>query len=464
MMITSAADEIVSSKRVLMKRPGVEHYNELYPTKNQVSTQLAEVQNAHGKLRASTNNLNLGATSNFTISAYTIVGNWCLHAALTLGANRGVNNGWLLQAIDQVDVTFSNSLLQSVTLSGLAIREYLLYTCDSKEKRKELLDDAGKAGSGVGVYRGSMPIGNLILSAIGQQNQFPIDMSTLSGNVQVNVRFANAGAFTTNIGAGVTSIPTAFTSLEMTCDTSTLLSSAFSVKNALAFQPGSSYNIPTKYVTSSNIPLTNFDPASGVENSVQLANVPSGMLEAIILCLKPNTEFKSVASAAAANSTYFPIGGSVNIKTLRLEYSGDILFRADSAEELKSNYRSVFCGDMMEYEQYSHTYTPSGPGPMSVGISKYEGRVIVIPFTFRGNSVKSSHLLENLPSYGGSTLDLRFTVDDDFQREEYLAAAPFARTNQVVVGSGGAIPWTLQTVYVLSSLVEISAGVVDLQL
>lgn len=463
--IESAANEILSNKRVLLRHPGARSMNELYPSPSLASTQLAELVNARGRYRIAGNNLQLGGISNFVISTSSIIQNWAIHASIVLAANRTMLTGWLLQAVNQIEVTFSNSLMQSIQLSGLILREYLLSMCDSEEKRNRLLTQAGQCTLGAaGTFRASIPVGNLILSAMGASSQFPLDQSTLAGSIQVLVRWNNAGSFTTNVAANGAAIPTAFNSLEMTCDTSDLLTGAFSIRQALSMDPSLSYNIPSRYINSTRVPIANFDPAAGNENLVQLTSCPAGMLEAIVICLKPTSEHNSTASDAAANSAYFPIGGSVNLSTLRLTYGGTDLFRADSSEEIKSNMRSVFGGDTMRYKQIGHTFTPGGPGPLGADISQYDCGVIIIPLVYDGCRSYQGHLIENNPSYSGASLELRFTVNNQFEREEYKFNAPFKRTNQVVVGSGGAIAWTLEVGYVLSAILEISQGAVDLQL
>ena len=102
---------------------------------------------------------------------------------------------------------------------------------------------------------------------------------------------------------------------------------------------------------------------------------------------------------------------------------------------------------------------------MGAGISNYNCQCIVIPLMFDGEKCLRGHLIENLPSYSGATLQLTFTVDNQFQRREMLAATPFQSGNQVVVGSGAAnSPWILEVGYIMASISEVSQGSIDLQL
>lgn len=465
--IESGVAEVVSQKRILLRHPGGRRLTDsFYPNEAKVGTNLAEATNSRGRYRVTGNSLSFasGSTTNFTISTSSIINNWELHATITLPANRAMNHGWLAQALQQIEVTFSNSLMQSVQISGLALREYLLYTCESVDQRKQLLDQMGRATPAAGgTFHASMPIGNLLISALGQASTFGLDQSTLSGPIQVTCRWAGPGAISTNIGANAAAIVSTWDKLELTCDTTEIISSMFSVRNALQYNPGSSYNIPAKYLNSVRLPVAAINPAAGVEQVININSCPAGMLEAIILTIKPNSEYLTAASNAAANSTYFPIGGSVNLSTLRLTYAGQDLFRSDSPEEIRANYRSCFGGDVLNYVQRSHDYTTPA-GPMNPDINEYDGQIIVLPMMLDGKRVARQHLTENLSSYSGASLELRFTIDPAFQRTTYLAAAPFAGVGQNVVGSGGATNFTVEACFVMSALLEISNGVVDLSL
>jgi len=352
--------------------------------------------------------------------------------------------------------------MQSIQISGLSMAQYLLATAKDSECRSKLLKQAGVSSLAVGgQVKASVPIGNIILNALGQEGVYPLDQSTLSGPIQVLIRWNPAGSFTTNIAGNASAVPAAFDSVNMTVDTLDLLNSSFSVRNAMNYNPELSYNIPGRYLNSVRHNIADFDPAVNREHSINLTSAPSGMLTAIILTLKPSSELNSAASDAGAASAYDPHFGSINLREIRLDYGGTSLWRSDSPSENQSHYRSCFAGDSLQYDIEDNLYTG---GALTAAKCKYEQNVYVIPLGYDMDKSLRGHLVENNASYSGATLSLTFRVNQLKQRTQYLAAAPFAEVASTVVGSGGAIPFVLEVCYVLSSILEVSAGSVDLQL
>lgn len=467
--VDDAAEQILSQKRVLLRHPGSRGINELYPTPNRSSTQLAEVVNARGRYVVSGNSLQIPGTTNFSISTSSIIENWEVHATINLPANAVVNTGWLFQAISRVEITYANSLMQSIQISGLALREFLLSNCHGPKCKEDLLYQAGYptvlAPAANASHSASIPVGNLIISALGQKGQFGIDQSTLSGPIQVLIRWNDFSAFGSKIGANAVVAPTAFSSLKLTCGTSDLLSGAFSVRQALSMDPSLSYSIPVKYLNSLNIPVTNFDPTIADNEQVfNLTSAPAGMLETIIISYKPRAEISSPWVPGGAVAGYNSMPGNVNLKSMRLTYGGTDLFKAETPSEIDANYRSCFGGDTMNYMHTAHLFTGDPATGPTVVINQFKGQCYQFPLMFDGCSVlQGKGLTENLPSYSGATLECRLAVDERMNRRQYLAAAPFSGVNAPVT-TAGVIPFNLEVCYVIAGILEISQGSVDLQL
>jgi hypothetical protein len=467
-MIDSAAENVLSSKRLILRHPGSRSISEFYPSPSSSSTQLAECVNARGRYQIDSDQRNFGGSATFQFSSSSIVQNFHLNMAVTCAANRVMQAGWGLKCIRELQISFSNSLMQSVTISGEAYTEFLIAMCESGEMREYLLDQCGKATLPAGgVSQASVPImGNLFANAMGQKSGFPLDASTLSGSISFVVIFHEAGAFTVNTAANAAAVPTQFDSLKLSCDTTDLLTSAFSVRQSLAYNPEMSYNIPSKYLNSVSLP-SNVNIVPGVVHTMQLNSVPSGMLNCIVLSIKPTAEITGVASAAGANAIYNPMLGSVNLSTLRLSYSGTDIFNARNPAQLEALYRSCFGGDTLRYYQTAHGTTPAAGivGPVDATYDRFRSQCHVIPLTYDGCNALRGKLVENLSSYSGSSLQLEFTVDPVQSRTKFVAAAPWADTNQVLNQVPlTPLPYTITVCYVMSSIFEVSQGSADLQL
>ena len=151
------------------------------------------------------------------------------------------------------------------------------------------------------------------------------------------------------------------------------------------------------------------------------------------------------------------------MRSLRLTFSGTDLWRADNPQQIEALYRSCFGGDTLKYRHHSRVYTPTGP--LKDVMAEYVGHCYCIPLVYDGCNAIRGKLLENCVSYGGSALELTFSIDSTMQREKHTIAAPFLRTNESVEGAASAATkYTLSVGYVMSSILEVSSGSSDLQL
>jgi hypothetical protein len=238
-----------------------------------------------------------------------------------------VSEGWLFQAIHSVEITVSNSLISNMVVPGTSLREYMLACCCDEVERRNLLKTAGRITGSVAAgqsHKASIPIGWLLGCGTGLKKDFPIDMSILNGPilVQINWNPSNTFAFYSSTGAAVpgtaTPLIAAFSSLNLTASTTDLLDGAFGVRNALMANPGSTYVLPATYLNAIKYPFTG---QGGVSTTINLNSAPSGMLEALVLTIKPTSEI--LVSGLTATTS---IPGSVGLSSLRLQYGGQDLF------------------------------------------------------------------------------------------------------------------------------------------
>jgi len=468
--LNSAVDEILFSSRPLLRNAGGKvgrRLNELYPSHSQVTTNLAETSNTKGKNRVTGTSTNLGSVSNFTISNGGLIQNLALHVTIKIAGRRLVQHGFLFQAIKSLTITFANSFVQNLTLSGPSMREYLLYTCTDSKMRTELLDQAGlpnTSSAGEVTLSASIPIGIFLLSAVGLKGVFPIDTNTLTGPININVTYASAGAFTgVDSGGGVTpDFPTKFESAVMTMDMSQIVDSQFAMSSSLAARPGSAYSIPYHYTQDNIINIPTFSPSVGGEKDLTLLAVPSGILQAIIFIIKPFSDLNTTATTAIAK--YNPVGGSVNLKYLRLRFGAEDLFLAESASEIRNHYRSAFGGDLLSYKTRNHQYT-AGTG-LIADIGEYDGNVICVPFGYDMCKVARGPLTENGASFGAANLSVRIAIDPVNNRTAYVKGDPFKSVSEPVepYAVAASTQWQLEVLYIMASAIVISGGVVDLNL
>lgn len=444
--VDMAVQNVLTGSRLLMAHPGAAKFNQLYASADKSTTNLAECVNSRGRLRFDANNLALGGRSDFYISSSSIVNDFMLNVSYQVPASGVVTFGWLFQAIQEIQITYSNSLIQNVVIAGPILREYLLLSCTDREARDKLIRNAGKNVNDALAWA-SIPIPLLNQNASGVRGNYGLDMSVLGGPITISIIWNKSSVFVRQYTDGNNPLVPieVLTSANVTAQTSDLQSSGFAVKTAMNLNPALVYSIPARYVNC--IPYT-FSAIGNNAQSVQVLNLnsaPAGMLESIIFSIRPNIW------SAAGNNYRFP-GGSFDIDTLQLTYGSQVLYEWRSYEEC-CNLDLMVYGDTL---QYFEGYSASG----AVALANLKlSKVYHIPLSHDARQVISGHLVENLPSYSGATLQLRFTIA--------------AQTRTVTVGNifneastavGAQSDYTVYVGYVLTSILEISNGTVDMQL
>jgi hypothetical protein len=457
-MIDAQVSDILSRNKLMLRHPGAASLSGLYPTSNKIQTSLAETVNCCSKIRIPPSSRNLGASAVFTVSSSSILYNWNLNMRITVPEHMHTVPMWGFRAIQSIEVTISNSMLQSVIISGDAICQYLLLCCGSPEERSSLVQISG-AASGSGSHSSSIPLGWLLENGTGTPNSsWGVDMSTLLGPIQFQVTFNSSSAFTQGYAGQAIEPILAFDDLFLsTCDTQ-MLNAPFQIRNSM-MATGGSYNLPSMYLSSVNYTVPGV--TTGQETVFQLNSAPHGCLVGILLNIRPVGEL-------TYNTTGCNYFGSVLLSHLSLEYSGQYLYKSDSVEQIRAINRGRFGGDDLTYSApvnriVERTY-PTDPVTYSV-----PGRhdlvttaVAFIPLGYNMRDILRGNLSENLPSYSGSSLTLRFTP---LGRYDNHYESPF---NTIIAppqfNGGGGVTYQLIVTYILDSLVTIDSSVVDLVL
>lgn len=448
--IGGAVSRVLSSKPIHLAHPSSAGLSDLYADVSNSSSHLVETVNRNGTIRIAGNNLQLQATTNYIVSSPLLIYNPCLHLSITVPATAVLNDGWGLLAIDTFDLSIPNSLAQNMTLSGSAMLDYLLFCQPDPEKRSIVLRQCGKASVGAGTYTCSIPLAFLI-NRTTVSNSFPLDMSTMSGFLQINVGWKSARQFMCDNSAnGGIVFPTAWNNAVLTFSNSSIMDAGFAIKNALV-DPMTTYNIPEVWVQQYKYNLS-IQANSGTTYNQQVTSAPPGMVHGFLMNVKDTNEINGSANGQTA---LFPSG--VNLSSLRVEYSGQDLFRADSPSELESHLRYHFDGDDLSYEAQFYR------ARVVAQRDKLVGRVYFVPFNYNSSKVRNHSHLENLPPYSGATIDISFTVDPTHNRTYYPIGAPFTETSLPTAGAGGPTNYTIEITWICSALMEINQSSVDIQ-
>jgi len=459
--IENVKGRVLASKPLFIAHPGGNKLSEFYPNPSNCTSHVAESLNQHGSYRISFNQARFGASQTAIISTSSLLNNFAILITMdpANAANTCPEPGWGFDVIETVQFSFSNSLMQDVSIPGPLLREYSLYLCKDDKERNLLLETAGRAFNGVdaggtGIKTAVVPMN--FLSFIGTNHSFPLDLSVLSsGTVQIRVttRAANQ-VLLSDAAAALTGAP-ALASMTIITSTSTLLQSAFSVRNAMLDAPDMIYSLPSKYLN-----FYQYSIAAGVnpittEQTIQLSSVPSGQLEAMFIVVRENRAAANPEQTPAVNN------GALIFETLRLTYGSQTIYDSRSYEERCYYLKAVFDDDMSIQSNGYESALTAGNVKRVVSLRHYQ--VAVLPFVHRGAKVKSGAFMENVPNYGGSQLSLSFTIKapEKLSFKDGVAASINAT---YVVGGAAAAGYSIWVGYLMSSILMISNGTIDLQL
>ena len=496
--VDQAAAEVLSRNEILMATPGSSRISSFYPTPAESTNTIAQAVCNSGQLFVKANSKTLGGASDFQISTSNILDCPILSMRIDVPALAGSDNlgspenvyfgpfaqGWGFDAIESVEISYANSNISNLRLDGIALKEWSLMQCETEGEKHELLQAAGAYRvfdrSQTRSHYAAVPISFLNWrSAGGVKEGFPIDGRALNGPIQFQFRFRKLEEFMgpfmsfqpySATAPGTTSnrisnppvggkIPTAFADLQMTFRTYQLMDGAFSVSKALMANPGMIYSIPSLWSNSYTYTVN----MSGGRGSIQLNSAPAGMIQAILINVRPVTSSVTTVSSDSTpitdvridrlGHTSLPevpglsnVDGNRVVSTpryysaplnyLRLQYSGQNIFLAQSANELDMFYKQIYGNDLKVFvpgcngarsvvvSQDSKSYSPQIGENTSItetaDAGNYpdqstiylENQTYNIPLMHDGKRVFDQKGFENLPHYSGSTLSLDFGIED----------------------------------------------------
>jgi hypothetical protein len=453
--IDNAVANVLSSKRLLLSHPNAAKFNQLYATSDKGTTNLAESVNSSGRNRVSSNSLAVGGRSDFQVSSSSVVYDLILQFEIpAVPADGKLMSGWGFNAISSIEITYSNSLIQNLVITGPCLKEYLLLSCSSKDQRDELIRNAGLcADAAAANQKASIPIPLLNQNASGVYGNYGLDFAVMNGPLTVSVIWNQSGQFIARKATGTAAGTLAnFANVNLSMRTSDLQDGAFSVKRALNMNPELVYSVPSRYINCIPYTVTANAYASGIATipAVNLNSVPAGQLEYIILSLIPQQMYQN---AAGTESSRAPVS-QPDFESIRLTYGGQTLYEANTYQEICNRDLMMF-GDSLLYNE------PYSVDAAATAAQAKKSKVYCIPMTYEARKVISSHCVENLPSYSGATLVLEMSIKT---ATSVAGNSSFAEGGFAAAYPTDASTYRLNIAYVLTSLLEVSNGTVDLQL
>ena len=467
--VDSAVQTVLSSSRLMLAHPGNAKLTQVYPTPSETTSVLAQALNHRGQFRVKPNNKQFNSRSDFILSSSALVSEMTLVGNVSF-ANGGAGQswkpncvGWIFDMVESMEVTYSNSLMQNMIIRGQTLKDYCLLCCCTKQERIDMLKAAGQSfqlpGNGPAVknvFRFALPLSFLNHTPASLRNSWPVDGSVLAGPIQISVNWRSFAFGFVATDTAVAAIPTEFAELEMVCKTTQLQDAAFSVKKAMMLDPQLVYSLPARYITT--VDYTRALNA-GQPTTINLASAPSGMLEGIIISIRPKIADVSWVTPDPAGGTVNIHGGSCTVAGIQLQFGGQNIFRCESYEEYLHWQRSAF-GDTVEWVEQTYLQGAANTD-LSVAIVH---PVYFIPMCNDSAAIFRAHTNENLPSYGGSQLQL--TIQTQIAQRT-LAAPGTSWDGAEVIGAvaqTNTTEYEILVAYLVSSLLEISQGTVDLQL
>lgn len=402
---------------VLLQNPRGVSLTDVYASPGNSTLSLAKMHVATGRARITPNNLNFSGTSSFYVSSSSLVNGWVLSAKMTLSdATNMINPGWLFQCIRELQITFNNSQLQNMTITGKSLYDYALVSAKDKDARRAILENAGEFGSaaaGAVQVSGSIPLAFLIQSCAGVSG-FPLDMAVI-GNLTINVVWNPSTYFITGVtNSAVASPPTGFDEVVLSYSSIDLVDKTYAVSSVMQQDPELSYVVPVKYISTSVYEAPNY--TRGSEIIFQINSFPTGNCVAMLLNFYP----LSWQSDALLNKYM----NSVDFTNVRLEFAGSVIFEADSLQEFRLHNLLKFGDDL----SYPIVYTAGGlaagssPGQGDNGVRHVRSRecnTFCIPLGDHMDKILRGNHGEVLTQYAGSTLQLRLTTKTAYYEQVY---------------------------------------------
>ena len=477
--------DVLNKSRLFLNHPGGTKLTEEYPSPDNCVAKLAPTQTSRGQYRAQGSPVNFnGGTTNFNISTSALYETLLLHVGLPAMATpetsrftgsttevtedgdfsttlqdyqraKASSNGWLFDAIDYIEVTTSNSLIQNYRIDGQVMKDIALLLCENYDHRCALLERAGvgdweRGEDNPDVLTATIPLIFLNFTPMNGASCWPQDGSVLAGPTQIQIKWKptkqwiaafnpissyDGGNFAYGRGV-IETLNTNFRFCEISTATINFTNNAFAVKRAMAANPTLVLSNPARFyqtqmVTSLSREDIN-DMRANVNTSFQtsfnLNSCPTGMLTGILLTFSPvYRDDKIVVPGVDPAMTLHPRDYNIYptpyikpiVSGLRLTFGGQDIIRFEDSHEMNSFFGLDNRGDSFDYEirhamscarEYAGTdFYDIAVKPDDTNKSSYQ-RVAWFPLMVNIHDCIKRKQIENLASYGGAQLQMSFKL------------------------------------------------------
>jgi hypothetical protein len=325
----SGADQILSTKPVMLSAPGFA-YNDLYYSTYNSSLSLLEAT-ANWQNVISLSSLTFGGSSQLLLPTDQFVQHAVLRLRLdNLNANVVVPRGWGYAMLNSISYILGSSSSTSIVLNTDSILQTVLAQCKTAELRDEILRLGGEeqkgplvAPSGEAVpYLEAFVLLPMPFSSLCSET-LPIDTTMLSNNIAINIIFNTADA----IFGGSGTKPAAFLAAELMLHQIKLSDQSASLRRDMINKPGLVYSYPFIHHQSFSSPsftgVRTSDP--GTPCSVQLNQFANADLTGITLWVVSDAD-KFPGSSNTPNPW-----NCDNISNILVQFNGSTLFRMNGS-------------------------------------------------------------------------------------------------------------------------------------
>jgi hypothetical protein len=390
--------QLLSSAPLALANPGQSvALTKLYPTTDEAKLDVVPVKATYGRTRISSNSLSLASSSQFQIPPQSIVSTIMLCASVAYNRYVFASSLWLLDAIASISYQISGmSTVAQVQISGDTHKDMIMCAMSGKYKRDQFFANSyinGNAAGGTATM--AVP---LFLPFSGPQDDayWSLDSSTLRSNIIITIQWKAGYQIFNGISGQSPTIPSAFSSLYLSCEMEDITVSPFKVSQALQANPSDSYNIPFKYCQTYSVP-TSVTP--GTPFSVALSALPAGQLIGVVVSARPQASY----GVAAATSLINPEG--LIWSYCRLMHNGEVLVQWDSEQE-KFAYQNYFSEDGGGYQ-----YTIQNMASYSSATAtSWLGESLYLPLNHSPDKVLTEPYTQACLNYGGSVLNFDGTI------------------------------------------------------
>jgi hypothetical protein len=335
-------DAVAESDFHFVSPAAISYAGDLYPSHKNSEIRSSEALTSVGKYIVSTNNFNIGGTSEFNFSSSSLLSSFVLNVEVHIPGNCCCIEGWLWKAIRTFQISFTPSIIQNTYITGQSLFDYSMLSAQTADVRSKLLRNGGyftAGASGVGTdVKASIPLSFMLLSNSIFQNH-PIDLSTMS-QMRLSITWNPTSYWLQDDadGTGLWTAPNQFNNVYISCATSDIMDSAFKMKTILNKDPNAVYAYPVKYLRSNVITIPNYTPGQAYNTSLQDFQ---GLTTDVIYSVLPDS--------LTQNTKYYKEIGSVPLRALSLTYAGEQLANWNSDHEYKASCVQRW-GDELDYE------------------------------------------------------------------------------------------------------------------